>query len=109
MTRQMHAGKRNSKTCPSRNASTMNSSRRVSGPPTTSRIGLSRMTTMKPIDPDRKSISLRLLKNEIRSEAITQEDEKLQKKLWRWYYRAKDSEYEVDILVQKSDVRDLLN
>ena len=64
---------------------------------------------MKPIDPDRKSIELRVLKNEIRGEALTQEDEKLQKKLWRWYYRAKAAEYEVEILVQKSDVRDLLN
>jgi hypothetical protein len=63
---------------------------------------------MKPLDPDRKSIELRLLKNEIRSEALNQKDEKLQKKLWRWFYRAKDAEYEVDILVQKSDVRNLL-
>ena len=57
---------------------------------------------------ERKSISLRWLKNAIRSEAIQQEDPELQKKLWRWYYRAKDAEYEVDILVQKSHVRDLL-
>ena len=63
---------------------------------------------MKPNDDDRKSRSLRWLKNDIHSEAIKQENEALQKKLWRWFYRAKDAEYEVDILVQKADVRDLL-
>ena len=57
---------------------------------------------------DRKSISLRWVKNEIRKEAIKQKDEELKAKLWRWYYKLKDSEYEVDILVRESDVRTLL-
>jgi hypothetical protein len=57
---------------------------------------------------DRKSVSLRWVKNEIRKEAIKQEDEELRNKLWRWYYKLKDSEYEVDILVRESDVRTLL-
>jgi hypothetical protein len=57
---------------------------------------------------DRKSISLRWVKNEIRKEAIKQENEELRNKLWRWYYKLKDSEYEVDILVRESDVRTLL-
>jgi hypothetical protein len=57
---------------------------------------------------DRKSISLRWVKNEIRKEAIKQKDEELKAKLWHWYYKLKDSEYEVDILVRESDVRTLL-
>ena len=57
---------------------------------------------------DRKSVSLRWVKNEIRKEAIKQGDEELRNKLWRWYYKLKDSEYEVDILVRESDVRTLL-
>ena len=57
---------------------------------------------------DRQSISLRWVKNEIRKEAIKQENEELKAKLWRWYYKLKDSEYEVDILVRESDVRTLL-
>ena len=57
---------------------------------------------------ERFSKSLRWLKNDIQKEAIKEKDEELEKKLWRWYYRAKDSEYEVDILVLGSDVRDLL-
>ena len=57
---------------------------------------------------ERKSLSLRWLKNELRNEAIKEKDEALEKKLWRWYYRAKDAEYEVDILVSESDVRDVL-
>ena len=57
---------------------------------------------------DRKSVSLRWVKNEIRKEAIKQKDEELKSKLWRWYYKLKDSEYEVDILVRESDVRTLL-
>src|SRR5262245_32035528 len=106
MPKPMQTGNRNSKKCRSRNAWTTNSSRQVSKRPTTSRIGLTRRTMMMPNE--RKSVSLRWLKNAIRSEAIQQEDAELQKKLWRWYYRAKDAEYEVDILVQKSTVRDLL-
>ena len=57
---------------------------------------------------ERFSKSLRWLKNDIQKEALKEKDEELEKKLWRWYYRAKDSEYEVDILVLGSDVRDLL-
>jgi hypothetical protein len=57
---------------------------------------------------DRKSVSLRWVKNEIRKEAIKQENEELRNKLWRWYYKLKDSEYEVDLLVRESDVRTLL-
>ena len=57
---------------------------------------------------ERISKSLRWLKNELRNEAIKEKDEELEKKLWRWYYRAKDSEYEVDILVLGSDLRDML-
>jgi hypothetical protein len=57
---------------------------------------------------ERRSMSLRWLKNDIYNEAIKEKDEKLEKKLWRWYYRAKDAEYEVDILVLGSDVRDML-
>ena len=57
---------------------------------------------------ERKSLSLRWLKNDLRNEAIKEEDEALQKKLWRWHYRAKDAEYEVDILMEQSDVRDVL-
>ena len=57
---------------------------------------------------ERKSLSLRWLKNDLRNEAIKEEDESLEKKLWRWYYRAKDAEYEVDILTRESDVRDVL-
>ena len=57
---------------------------------------------------ERRSLSLRWLKNDIYNEAIKEKDEKLEKKLWRWYYRAKDAEYEVDILVLGSDVRDML-
>jgi hypothetical protein len=63
------------------------------------------MTTMKI---ERRSMSLRWLKNDIQKEAIKEKDEELEKKLWRWYYRAKDAEYEVDILVLGSDVRDML-
>ena len=57
---------------------------------------------------ERFSKSLRWLKNDIQKEAIKEKDEELEKKLWRWYYRAKDAEYEVDILVLGSDVRDML-
>jgi uncharacterized protein (UPF0335 family) len=63
------------------------------------------MMTMKI---ERRSPSLRWLKNELRNEALKEKDEVLEKKLWRWYYRAKDAEYEVDILVLSSDVRDML-
>jgi hypothetical protein len=63
------------------------------------------MTTMKI---ERFSKSLRWLKNDIQKEALKEKDEVLEKKLWRWYYRAKDSEYEVDILVLGSDLRDML-
>jgi hypothetical protein len=57
---------------------------------------------------ERISKSLRWLKNDLRNEALKTDDETLQKKLWRWHYRAKDSEYEVDILLEQSDVRDVL-
>jgi hypothetical protein len=57
---------------------------------------------------ERKSVSLRWLKNQLREEAIKEEDEERKKKLWRWYFRAEDAEYEVDILVLKAEVRRLL-
>ena len=57
---------------------------------------------------DRKSVSLRWLKNQLREEALKEKDEERKKKLWRWYYRAEDAEYEVDILVQKAEIRRLL-
>jgi hypothetical protein len=57
---------------------------------------------------ERKSISLRWLKNQLREEAIKEEDEERKKKLWRWYFKAEDAEYEVDILVLKAEVRRLL-
>jgi hypothetical protein len=57
---------------------------------------------------ERISKSLRWLKNDLRNEAIKEKDETLEKKLWRWHYRAKDAEYEVDILTEQSDVRDVL-
>jgi hypothetical protein len=57
---------------------------------------------------ERFSKSLRWLKNDIQKEALKEKDEVLEKKLWRWYYRAKDSEYEVDSLVLGSDLRDML-
>jgi hypothetical protein len=57
---------------------------------------------------ERISKSLRWLKNDLRNEALKTDDETLQKKLWRWHYRAKDSEYEVEVLKGQSDVRDVL-
>ena len=61
---------------------------------------------MKPSD--RKSRMLSWLKNELRDEAIKCTDEELQKKLWRWYYRAQNAEYEVNELVLKAEIRDVL-
>src|SRR5687768_5435791 len=100
------AGRRNSPKCRSRNAWTMNCSRRVSKRPTMSRIGLSRRTTMK--KNERSSVTLRWLKNQLREEAIKEKDEERKKKLWRWYFRAEDAEREVDILVLKAEIRALL-
>jgi hypothetical protein len=65
-------------------------------------------TTMKSKKIERISKSLRWLKNDLRNEALKTDDETLQKKLWRWHYRAKDSEYEVEVLKGQSDVRDVL-
>src|SRR5688572_7001280 len=97
------AGSRNSLKCRSRSAWTMNCSRRVSKHPTMSQVGLSRRrTTMK--QNERKSVSLRWLKNQLREEAFKEKDEDRKKKLWRWYYQAEDAEYEVDILVQKAEI-----
>jgi hypothetical protein len=64
------------------------------------------MTTMKQID--RKSRMLSWLKNELRDEAIKCTDEELKAKLWRWYYRAQNAEYEVNELVLKAEIRDVL-
>jgi hypothetical protein len=64
------------------------------------------MTTMKPSD--RKSRMLSWLKNELRDEAIKCTDEELKAKLWRWYYRAQNAEYEVNELVLKAEIRDVL-
>jgi hypothetical protein len=64
------------------------------------------MTTMKPSD--RKSRMLTWLKNELRDEAIKCTDEELKSKLWRWYYRAQNAEYEVNELVLKAEIRDVL-
>lgn len=57
---------------------------------------------------ERKSVTLRWLKNQLREEALKEKDEDRKKKLWRWYYRAEDAEREVDILVLKAEVRALL-
>jgi hypothetical protein len=57
---------------------------------------------------ERKSVSLRWLKNQLRAEALKETDEERKKKLWRWYYQAEDAEYEVDILVLQAEVRRLL-
>src|SRR5215204_5386026 len=64
------------------------------------------MTTMKMMK--RSSLFLRWLKNELRDEAIKCTDEELKKKLWRWYYRAQNAEYEVNELVLKAELRDVL-
>ena len=57
---------------------------------------------------NRRSLLLRWLKNELRDEAIKTTDEELKKKLWRWYYRAQNAEYEVNELVLKAEIRDVL-
>ena len=57
---------------------------------------------------NRKSRMLSWLKNELRDEAIKTTDEELKKKLWRWYYRAQNAEYEVNELVLKAELRDVL-
>src|SRR5687767_9519123 len=58
--------------------------------------------------PKRKSLLLRWLKNELRDEAIKCTDEELQKKLWRWYYRAQNAETEVNELVLQAEIRRLI-
>jgi hypothetical protein len=63
------------------------------------------MTTMMT---NRKSRMLSWLKNELRDEAIKCADEELKSKLWRWYYRAQNAEYEVNELVLKAELRDVL-
>ena len=55
-----------------------------------------------------KSRLLSWLKNDIRTDAINEQDEELRDKFWRWYYRAKDAEFEVHNMVQQADVRRLL-
>ena len=57
---------------------------------------------------NRKSRMLSWLKNELRDEAIKCPDEELKSKLWRWYYRAQNAEYEVNELVLKAELRDVL-
>ena len=57
---------------------------------------------------NRKSRLLAWLKSELRDEAIKATDEELKKKLWRWYYRAQNAEYEVNELVLKAEIRDVL-
>ena len=57
---------------------------------------------------NRKSRMLSWLKNELRDEAIKATDEELKAKLWRWYYRAQNAEYEVNELVLKAELRDVL-
>ena len=57
---------------------------------------------------DRKSRLLSWLKNELRDEAIKATDEELKTKLWRWYYRAQNAEYEVNELVLKAEIRNVL-
>jgi hypothetical protein len=57
---------------------------------------------------NRKSHFLRWLKNELRDEAIKCKDEELKSKLWRWYYRAQNAEYEVNELVLKAEIRNVL-
>jgi hypothetical protein len=57
---------------------------------------------------NRKSRMLSWLKSELRDEAIKCTDEELKSKLWRWYYRAQNAEYEVNELVLKAELRDVL-
>jgi hypothetical protein len=57
---------------------------------------------------ERRSVTLRWLKNQLREEALKEKDEERKKKLWRWYFRAEDAEREVDILVLKAEIRALL-
>ena len=57
---------------------------------------------------NRKSRLLSWLKSELRDEAIKTTDEELKAKLWRWYYRAQNAEYEVNELVLKAEIRDVL-
>jgi hypothetical protein len=57
---------------------------------------------------NRKSRMLSWLKNDLRDEAIKATDEELKAKLWRWYYRAQNAEYEVNELVLKAEIRDVL-
>src|SRR5687767_3780776 len=98
MRRLKNAGSRVLKTCRSRNASNTNCLKRVSKRPITSQIGTRMRTTTMKKKIERISKSLRWLKNDLRNEALKTDDETLQKKLWRWHYRAKDSEYEVEVL-----------
>ena len=58
---------------------------------------------------NRKSRLLSWLKSELRDEAIKATDfDWLKAKLWRWYYRAQNAEYEVNELVLKAELRDVL-
>jgi hypothetical protein len=51
---------------------------------------------------NRKSRLLSWLKSELRDEAIKATDfDWLKAKLWRWYYRAQNAEYEVNELILK--------
>jgi hypothetical protein len=57
---------------------------------------------------NRKSRLLAWLKSELRDEAIKATDEELKAKLWRWYYRAQNAESEVNELVLKAEIRNVL-
>ena len=56
----------------------------------------------------RKSYSLAKVKNRLRAEALKTEDEELAKLFWSMYYDARNAEYEVDAVVQQTEIRRLV-
>ena len=56
----------------------------------------------------RKSYSLAKVKSRLRAEAIKTEDEELAKLFWSLYYDARNVEYEVDAVVQETEIRRLV-
>ena len=56
----------------------------------------------------RKSYSLAKVKNRLRAEALKTEDEELAKLFWSMYYDARNAEYEVDAVVQNTEIRRLV-
>ena len=52
----------------------------------------------------RKSYSLAKVKNRLRAEALKTEDEEVAKLFWSLYYDARNAEYEVDAVVQHTQI-----